>query len=160
MCRNAFILRLCRVFDDVVMVGACDFNSRKNALRLFYDVGQLGTDSLFFVESRGSSRGSTGTGSICSSSSRSISRSGVLQQEEAFLLMPVRLREDVWLLLSVQSRPSSTHAVLVVFVWCSCVLSLYSVWARLGGISSWSYVRSRWLRNGTQTNFFNVWFYG
>ena len=111
MCRNAFSLRLCRVFDDVVMVGACDFNSRKNALRLFYDVGQLGTDSLFFVESRGSSRGSTGTGSICSSSSRSISRSGVLQQEEAFLLMPVRLREDVLLLLSVQSRPSSTHAV-------------------------------------------------
>ena len=37
--------------------------------------------------------------------------------------MPVRLREDVLLLLSVQSRPSSTHAVLVVFVWCSCVLS-------------------------------------
>ena len=47
MCRKAFILRLCRVFDDVVMVGACDFNSRKNALRLFYDVGQLGKDSLF-----------------------------------------------------------------------------------------------------------------
>ena len=47
MCRKAFILRLCRVFDDAVMVGACDFNSRKNALRLFYDVGQLGKDSLF-----------------------------------------------------------------------------------------------------------------
>ena len=47
MCRKAFIFRLCRVFDDAVVVGACDFDSRKNALRLFYDVGQLGKDSLF-----------------------------------------------------------------------------------------------------------------
>ena len=39
MCRKAFILRLCRVFDDVVMVGACDFNSRKTPYVYFMMLG-------------------------------------------------------------------------------------------------------------------------
>ena len=77
--------------------------------------------------------------------------SGVLWPEEAFLLMPVRLREDVLLLLSVQSRPSSTHAVsgcvCLVFLRVVVVFCMGTAWRNIVVVVCAVAVVTKWNAN-------------